>query len=388
MKKFEVTWLEDRSDDAVLTEIRRVAALVPDRRLTVDQFNSLSRIKSTAVRERFGSWNKAVRKAGLPNALPEYSDIAIIQDLRFVSASSPEKPFTRAYYSGLGHYSASCVTRRFGGWQKALDAAGIGNQYEGPLVTEQMRKQPGRAMSNEELLAQIRAISVHLGNAPLSSADILTHSKITPSQLYRRFGSVSAALRQAGVEQVNHGKRHTEDEVFENLLKVWTHYGRAPTTSEMDQAPSTVGKNTYITRYGRWRKALKAFVERVNGETDSNSAPEQSEQTLPTDNPSHEMTGRTDSKQSAIQVRSRPSRTSRAQANVSREDRRDPSIGLRYRVLKRDQFRCRQCGRSPATEVGCVLHVDHVIPFSKGGKTTLENLQTLCKHCNIGKSDD
>ena len=59
MAKFEITWLEDRSDEAVLAEIRRVAALVPDRRLTMDKFNSHSKIKSTAVRERFGSWSEA-----------------------------------------------------------------------------------------------------------------------------------------------------------------------------------------------------------------------------------------------------------------------------------------------------------------------------------------
>jgi hypothetical protein len=36
MAKFEITWLEDRSDEAVLEEIRRVAALEPGHRLTVD----------------------------------------------------------------------------------------------------------------------------------------------------------------------------------------------------------------------------------------------------------------------------------------------------------------------------------------------------------------
>ena len=85
MAKFEITWLEDRSDEAVLAEIRRVAALIPDRRLTVDRFDSLSRIKSTAVRERFGSWSEATRRAGLAQALPDYSDAAIIEDLRRVS---------------------------------------------------------------------------------------------------------------------------------------------------------------------------------------------------------------------------------------------------------------------------------------------------------------
>ncbi|MBR2352886.1 MAG: HNH endonuclease, partial [Clostridia bacterium] len=34
---------------------------------------------------------------------------------------------------------------------------------------------------------------------------------------------------------------------------------------------------------------------------------------------------------------------------------------------------------------GVKLEVDHIIPVSKGGKSTLDNLQTLCERCNRGK---
>jgi len=57
---------------------------------------------------------------------------------------------------------------------------------------------------------------------------------------------------------------------------------------------------------------------------------------------------------------------------------------LRMQVLTRDGYRCCACGR---TSADVELHVDHVVPVSKGGKDTLENLQTLCKDCNLGKSD-
>jgi hypothetical protein len=94
MAKFEITWLEGRSDEAVREEIRRVAALVPDGRLTRRKFDSLSRIKSAAVSRRFGSWSEATRKANLAQALPGYSDAAIIEDLKRASEGSYPKSVT------------------------------------------------------------------------------------------------------------------------------------------------------------------------------------------------------------------------------------------------------------------------------------------------------
>ena len=63
------------------------------------------------------------------------------------------------------------------------------------------------------------------------------------------------------------------------------------------------------------------------------------------------------------------------------------SAKLRYQVLKRDNFKCCACGASPAKDPAVKLHIDHIIPWSKGGETTLENLQILCSRCNIGKRD-
>lgn len=58
---------------------------------------------------------------------------------------------------------------------------------------------------------------------------------------------------------------------------------------------------------------------------------------------------------------------------------------LRYDILKRDGFKCVICGAS--VEDGVKLHVDHIIPISKGGKTVKSNLRTLCSNCNLGKSN-
>ena len=59
-------------------------------------------------------------------------------------------------------------------------------------------------------------------------------------------------------------------------------------------------------------------------------------------------------------------------------------LALRYQVLERDRS-CIRCGSGPHN--GAILHVDHVMPFSAGGLTTLDNLQTLCADCNLGKGN-
>ena len=65
------------------------------------------------------------------------------------------------------------------------------------------------------------------------------------------------------------------------------------------------------------------------------------------------------------------------------EERGKMTPSLRYAVMQRDGFRCVLCGAS--AQDGAKLHVDHVLPVSKGGKTEISNLRTLCDRCNLGK---
>lgn len=58
----------------------------------------------------------------------------------------------------------------------------------------------------------------------------------------------------------------------------------------------------------------------------------------------------------------------------------------RWRLMRRDGFRCRWCGVG-ADEAGVVLELDHIIAFSRGGSDDDDNLATACERCNQGKSD-
>lgn len=60
-------------------------------------------------------------------------------------------------------------------------------------------------------------------------------------------------------------------------------------------------------------------------------------------------------------------------------------LRMRFELLQRDDFRCQYCGRTPQDKV--VLIMEHILPASKGGATSSENLITACTECNAGKSD-
>ena len=69
---------------------------------------------------------------------------------------------------------------------------------------------------------------------------------------------------------------------------------------------------------------------------------------------------------------------------ICRVERGKVSNKMRFSIYDRDGHRCRNCGIS---ERYAPLEIDHIVPIAKGGKTTYDNLQTLCHKCNVKKGD-
>lgn len=69
----------------------------------------------------------------------------------------------------------------------------------------------------------------------------------------------------------------------------------------------------------------------------------------------------------------------------SKEQRKLMTKELKDRIKKRDNYTCQVCGKYMPDEVG--LHIDHILPVSKGGKSIPSNLQVLCSKCNGSKSN-
>lgn len=173
-----------------------------------------------------------------------------------------------------------------------------------------------------------------------------------------KFGAWQDLLHEVGLDPVPMGRRYTDEECFENILALWTHYGRQPHFSELNQTPSTVGSKAYVRRWEGWRAALRAFIDYINQASPPAAL--------------HASLDRAGEKP----IAPTPPAVSRS-----------ISLSLRYRVLCRDRFRCVICGRSPAKDLNVELHVDHILPWSKGGQNVEENLRTLCFDCNLGKRD-
>lgn len=58
---------------------------------------------------------------------------------------------------------------------------------------------------------------------------------------------------------------------------------------------------------------------------------------------------------------------------------------LREKIKGCDNYTCQNCNLSINDEPNLLLEIDHIIPISKGGMSSEDNLQTLCWKCNRSK---
>jgi hypothetical protein len=281
--------------------------------------------------------------------LTDYSDETLLAEMRRVVSEFKGTRLTRQEFNSLSRVHSSTLTKRFGSWTEALDRAEISANIA-PRA---------RQVTRDRLLEEIRAYEKECGESP-KLEDIAKRLDISRSLIPHKFGKWPDLLKEVGLQPVPFGRRYTDEECFENVVELWTHYGRQPNFRELNCAPSRVGSKAYVLRWGGWRAALGAFIAYVN-------------QSSPVS-------------QSAVDSIIEPRLPS---ANLSGppviSEPRSLSLALRYKVLCRDRFRCQICGRSPAKDIGVELHVDHIIPWSKGGQNTEENLRALCFDCNLGK---
>ena len=307
--------------------------------------------------------NDKTMKFELTNLKQKFSDEELVNDLRTVANNLGKKSLKmRDYCKKNGaKYNLKTAIKRFGNWDTTLKKAGL----EGEKSLKGM-EYGEKSIKDEVLIADLVRVANELKNPKITITDYEKFGKYTAVTMHARFGSWNKAKQKANLEIIGHD--YTTEELFQNILELWTLLGRQPKYGEVVSPNSKFNGSTYARRFGSWRGALESFVEYVNADNNNEELLENKSSLIPINNPFENPTVT----QKEIKIKRTP---------------RGINLRLRWTILKRDNFSCRKCGRSPAKDPSIILHIDHIIPWSKDGETVIDNLETLCEQCNLGKSN-
>jgi len=199
------------------------------------------------------------------------------------------------------------------------------------------------------------------------------YGKYAAEHVFSRFKTWDKALLAAGLQPTGLARSKIDEQtLFDELERIWTKLGRQPTSTDIIKGDiSKYSLDTYKRRFGGWRKALEVFVEYIN----SDISEQIDEEEIREDN----INSQDNTSENVDIEKSLHKKEHKTSRNIN--------MRMRFKVLKRDNFKCCACGASPAKDQTVELHVDHIIPWAKGGETITDNLQTLCSKCNLGKSD-
>lgn len=289
------------------------------------------------------------------------SDEELLADVKKVANSFGDKYLSIPLYESIGKYSATTFRTRFGSWTNVLVKLKLRTERN-PIEMQRI--------TDEMLIKDLLDVSSKLNKSVVTSSEYYKYGKYSAPTITLRFNSWSEFLKMAGLEQTGFIKKIDDSELFNEIEKIWTSLGKQPTTTDMKKGISKYSLDSFTRRFGGWRNALIAFIEYINTE----------------DIDEQEIEIKVTDSNSINEILSKKAKENRI-LELKKRTPRNINLKLRFKVLQRDNFKCCSCGNSPAKNHDIELHIDHIKPWSKGGETILENLQTLCSKCNLGKSN-
>ena len=299
----------------------------------------------------------------------EFTENQLFSELKRVWEKLGRRP-TYLEFRTIGTIGTKVYERRFSNWTKAIETFSLKFNFY-TQSNDNCNTTPAL------LLSELRAIASKI-TSPILTFDNYkkyggVHSKVT---FQNHIGSWRLAVEQIGKKDGVGKGRYSKEDLFAELQRVWELIGCQPTKREMKER-SNIPVSLFEQRFGSWIKAIHAFCSDRENPDDAKQIDKEINNYIQQIKIDPQLLD--DKKQEA--------KIETGENYIVMMTSRTPSLRLRFKVLKRDNFRCVKCGRSPATHPTVELEIDHDKPYSLGGETVIENLLTLCRDCNRGKGN-
>ena len=316
-----------------------------------------------------------------PNRLTVYTRQALLAEIkRVVDTHLSGHCPTHKEFNKFSRVHSTTVTKEFGSWAEAIRAAGF--NYSPHRVQVAEIEVDSRKITPDLLLRELKSIAQKHNGAVFQHVDYKRlGGKRSITTFCKYLGGWTKAVASIGLKDGHSRPRpdlrtYLDEDYFAEMQRLWEMFGRQPMCREMTKY-GNISPQSFQQRFGSWMRAVHSFCQdRIgpDGGDPINDVHQYEPVEQAVDN-AQTMSDASVAYPQSIIVRPK------------KRTPRNPSIRLRFRVLQRDNFTCRACVRSPASEVGVRLEVDHILAWSRDGETTFDNLQTLCERCNSGKSN-
>lgn len=181
--KYELEpWNRGMSEEEILADLRRVAGITPEVKLTIERYETHGKFHPTTVMRRFDGWNAALDRAGLARSRRDRpSPDEASDDLKRVASVLGVSTLTTRRYEEHGRFSAKAVADCHGGWLKALAIAGLA---------------PSRTLhvTDRQWFENVARVWEHRGRQPMYNEMGHFPSRYSPGGYERRFGGWRKAL--------------------------------------------------------------------------------------------------------------------------------------------------------------------------------------------------
>lgn len=174
----------DLTDEKILRDIRKTAKFLKKAAINAFEYDKRGIIRSAAVIQRFGSWNKALIAAGMKPIDRRAEAVEnLVNDIKAVSKKLGKTSFSCYEYERNGKYNYAMVKRYFSKWSDALKAAGL----------KYIKRRPPTKV---QLLENLVEVWLKLGRQPSIKELKKPLSKIGKNEYPKFFGSWTKALEE------------------------------------------------------------------------------------------------------------------------------------------------------------------------------------------------